>query len=221
MASGEDTPQQRCGKSGVQSGQVWGKGLQTMQVDAKLMTVEQYQAEFAKQPIEIVDGEVIPMSPVGRRQPQVMANLADDLGPFVKRENLGRVFSEASYVLDGNRRANWVRGARTPDVSFIRRERIEAHNAEYTDPDEPWWLAPDIAVEVVSPTDPYSAVIGKAADYLRYGVKLVWIIDPQARTVHVHTPDNPMGTTLAGEDTLKAEPVIEGWSMAVAALFEE
>lgn len=191
-----------------------------MQVDAKLMTVEQYQAAFAKQPIEIVDGEVIPMSPAGRRQPKITRRLSRSLDAHASELELGEVYTEASYVLDGDRRTNWVKGARTPDLSFITRERIEAHDAEYTDPDEPWWLAPDIAVEVLSPTDPYSAVIRKVADYLRYGVKLVWIIDPQARTVHVHSPDNPMGYTLTDKDTLKAEPVIQGWSMAVGALFE-
>ena len=107
-----------------------------------------------------------------------------------------------------------------PDLSFISRERMATHDQEVADPDEPWWLAPDIAIEVVSPTDNYDDLSSKVADYLKYGVKLIWMVDPRARAVRVHTPDQPTGFTLSESDTLSAEPVVAGWQIPVADLFK-
>jgi Uma2 family endonuclease len=190
-----------------------------MQTLVKLPTLADYQAAFAAQPVEVVDGEFVPMTPQGRFQPTVVSNLTQSFGNYVWDHELGQVLVEASYVLDADRRKDWVRGARTPDLSFIRRERVEAHNVEYTNSDEPWWLAPDLAAEVISHTDTYDDLSQKVADYLRSGVHIVWMIDPRRRTVRVHTPDQPTGFTLHDSDTLTAEPPVTGWSMAVAELF--
>lgn len=190
-----------------------------MAVETRFLTVEEYLA-YSNESIEIVDGEVIEMSPYGKRQPIVMANLMYSLGPFVNERKLGKVLPEASFVLDAERRTRWVKNARTPDVSFIMQARIDAHMKEYPDPNEPWWLAPDLAAEVISPTDKAPAILRKLRDYLHYGVNLIWFIDPDARTVTVYTLDNPVGVVLTEAETLTAEPVIEGWSMPVAALFE-
>ncbi len=142
------------------------------------------------------------------------------LGTFVYNHKRGSLYPSASYVLDGDRRSDWMRGARMPDLSFISRERMAAHDQEIADPDEPWRLAPDIAIEVVSPTDSYDDLSGKVADYLKYGVKLIWMVDPRARAIRVHTPDEPTGFTLAETDSLTAEPVISGWKLQVADLFK-
>jgi Uma2 family endonuclease len=190
-----------------------------MQTLVKLPTLTEYQAAFATQPVEVVDGEIVPMTPQGRVQPQVIANLIRSFGNHVWEHDLGDVLVEASYALDANRHKDWVRGARTPDLSFIRRDRVAAHNAKYTDPDEPWWLAPDLAAEVISHTDTYHDLSQKVADYLRFGVQIVWMIDPHTRTVRVHSPAQPTGHTLYASDTLDAEPVVSGWSMEVAELF--
>lgn len=190
-----------------------------MAVETRVLTVEDYLA-FGDQLIEVVDGEVIEMSPYGKRQPMIMANLQHHLEPFVRERRLGLVLPEASYVLDAERRTRWVKNARTPDVSFITQARVEAHMEEYPDPTEPWWLAPDLAVEVISPTDKAPAILRKLRDYLHYGVRLIWFIDPDARTVTVYTQENPVGVVLSDTEPLTAEPVIEGWSMPAAALFE-
>jgi len=189
-----------------------------MQVQTRHMTVAEYLA-YGDQPVEVINGEAIMAAAAHtRRQPNIVTNLFDKLHPFVRKNKLGKVFSEASYVLDGNPRTKWVAGARTPDVSFISRERIEAHNAEYPD-DEPWWLAPDLAVEVISPTDSYDYLSQKVADYLSAGVKLVWVIDAEARSVRVFAPDHPLGYAVREPDKLTAESVIPGWSMKVSDLF--
>jgi Uma2 family endonuclease len=192
-----------------------------MDIQARVISVQDYVA-FGDQPVDIVDGEVILMAAAHtRRQPNVVTNLFRKLDPFVHRHKLGKIFTESSFVLDGDPRSKWVRGARTPDLAFISRERIESHNAEHPDPDEPWWLAPDLAVEVISPTDRYDYLSQKVADYLRFGVKLVWVIDPTTRTVRVHIREEPLGHSLSEKEKLTAEPMIAGWSMKVADLFVE
>lgn len=191
-----------------------------MEIAVKLPTLAEYQAAFAKEPVEIVDGEFIVMAAAHARvHPRVIRKLNRSLDKFVQDHNLGEVFIEASFVLDGNRRKDWVRGARMPDLAFIARERVEKHEAENLDPDEPWWLAPDIAAEVISHTDAYADLSQKVADYLRFGVQIVWMIDPRQRIVRVHTPAQPTGFTLHEADTLKAEPLVAGWSLSVADLF--
>lgn len=74
-------------------------------------------------------------------------------------------------------------------------------------------VAPDLAVEIVSPTDKFSAVLKKVARYLEYGVKLIWVIDPQNRVVYVYTPDHPDGRALHEDATLNGDPVLPEWSM--------
>jgi Uma2 family endonuclease len=191
-----------------------------MQVQTRYLTVQEYLS-YGDSPVEVVNGEAIMTAAHTRSQPNVVTNLFGSLHPHVRKNKLGKVFTEASYVLDGNPRKNWVVGARTPDLSFIVRERIQAHNAEHPHPDQPWWLAPDIAAEVISPTDSYDMLSQKVADYLRAGVKLVWVIDPDKQVVRAHLPDNPLGSTLTAADRLSGEPVISGWSMKVIDLFDE
>ena len=75
-----------------------------------------------------------------------------------------------------------ARQVRKPDASFIRIDRLPAGE----EPEGHCPIAPDLAVEVVSPNDLYSEVEEKVDDYLAAGVRLVWVIDPPTRTAHVH-----------------------------------
>ena len=107
-----------------------------MQVGTKYITLAEYLS-YGDQPVEVVDGEVIMPAAHTRRQPRVVARLTRKLDPYVQEHKLGEVLTETSYVLDGDPRSNWVSGARTPDLSFISRERVEAHDHEHPDEDEP------------------------------------------------------------------------------------
>ncbi len=169
--------------------------------------------------VEVVNGKIIMMSPSQREYNTLSRRLFVSLYLFAQEHDLGDVWTEVAYMLSGDKRRKWVRTVRQPDVSFIARERVEAHNAEHGAKEGPWWLAPDLAVEIVSPTDRYIDVTRKVADYLRYGVRLVWVIDPAARVVRVFEPQEPEGHTLDESVTLSADPVLPGWSMSIAELF--
>jgi Uma2 family endonuclease len=114
---------------------------------------------------EVVDGE-LRMSPAGWLHERIVARLAARLVVFVEARQLGDVLgSNVLYVLpSGNRRA--------PDVSFVAAGRLAG---------EPLFphLAPDLAVEVLSPGDSPRQVLDKVGEYLQAGVRLVWVIDPE------------------------------------------
>ena len=104
---------------------------------------------------------------------------------------------------------------RKPDASFIRNERLPA------DDELDGWcrVAPNVAVEVVSPNDLDLEVDEKVAEYLAAGVELVWVIRPPRRTVRVHRADGSVTNLHLGE-FLEGENVLPGFRVAVAELFK-
>lgn len=110
----------------------------------------------------------------------------------------------------------WTAGdLRMPDVSYISKERLKQFPAT-------GWLdiPPDLAVEVVSPTDSATMVQKKALDYIRAGVPLVWVVFPETRTVEVWRSTEPARELLRETDLLTGGEVLPGFSVPVAELFE-
>jgi Uma2 family endonuclease len=103
---------------------------------------------------------------------------------------------------------------RMPDISFIHAGRVARF------PTRGWLeVPPDLAVEVVSPTDSASTVQLKAYDYIRAGVPLVWVVFPESRTVEVRRAGSSNIEVLGEEDTLNGGDVLPGFSVAVSELF--
>ena len=160
---------------------------------------------------ELVAGVVQPMTPAGGPHGAIIMTLARILGSHVHAHRLGALFSpDTGFLL--RRRPDTVR---CPDVAFVAAHRLPPGGVRRGFPE----LAPDLAVEVQSPTDRTRASWAKVAEYLGSGVREVWTIDPPARTVTVHGPD---GTTrrLDEGDTLDAGDVVPDFRCAVAELFE-
>jgi Uma2 family endonuclease len=103
---------------------------------------------------------------------------------------------------------------RKPDVSFVRRGRFPGEEL----PPGHASLAPDLAVEVASPNDLYDELDQKVEEYLRAGVRLVWVISPPSRTVRVYRVDGS-GTSLREGDELDGEDVLPGFRCPVRELF--
>lgn len=104
---------------------------------------------------------------------------------------------------------------RKPDLSFIKARRLPPDRA----PDGHCRVAPDLAVEVISPNDLYSEVEVKVDEYLRANVQLVWVVDPATRSVRVHRSDGTV-TDLNEGDELAGESVLPGFRCRVAELFQ-
>jgi Uma2 family endonuclease len=103
---------------------------------------------------------------------------------------------------------------RRPDLAFVRAERISSVNKEGN-----VQVPPDLAIEVISPTDKVYELDEKLADYRSARIPLVWVVDPKARTVRVRRLGQP-GIELEDTDTLTGDPVLPGFSIVVSKFFE-
>jgi Uma2 family endonuclease len=102
---------------------------------------------------------------------------------------------------------------RAPDIAFVHAERLAGVDLRKFIP-----FAPDLAVEVLSPTDRRSVINRKAAEYVAAGSRLAWVFDPETRTVTVHEP-GVAPRLLREQDTLEAGVVIPGFRCEIAVLF--
>jgi Uma2 family endonuclease len=172
-------------------------------------------AEFAKLPdppdgsrLELVRGEVLVMpSPKGKHG-ICCSQIAWLLKNHVSPRKLGWVTTNVTGVVL-EKGPDTVRG---PDVAFWSITR------QPTVPEGYFEIPPDLAVEVLSPDDRRKDVRAKIKEYLFYSVKLVWLVDPETRTVTVYQ-GTMRGTELDESDTLNAGDVLPGFSCKVAELF--
>jgi Uma2 family endonuclease len=158
---------------------------------------------------ELVKGEVIEMAPPGIAHGGIAVNIASALHVFVRQNDLGRVIVEGGFCLEC--RPDTVRG---PDVSFIKKERIPAEGL----PRAFFPGAPDLAIEVVSPSDTASELEAKVHDYLRNGAQRVWVVYPGSRRMAVHRPD---GTArwYSEDEAIIDEELLPGFSLPLTEIF--
>ena len=160
---------------------------------------------------EVVDGEVVENEPMGIRQAFVISRLDQRIGRFADDRGLGRTAVEALFRLDPEGRLK-----RRPDLAFVSHERWPI---DREDPDgAAMELAPDLAVEVVSPTNSADEIMRKLHEYLDAGVRLVWVIYPAWRLIYVyHSADSVRILTEAG--TLDGGDVLPGFRVPLSELF--
>jgi Uma2 family endonuclease len=159
--------------------------------------------------LELVRGEVVVMPPPKGRHGICCQRIGRFLGNFVEPAKLGWVTTnDTGIVLE--RDPDTVRG---PDVAFWSIAR------QPTIPEGYFLIPPDLAVEVLSPDDRRKDVRTKIKEYLFYSVPLVWLVDPETRTVIVYR-GTMRGTELDEADTLEGGDVLPGFSCKVADLFE-
>jgi Uma2 family endonuclease len=175
-----------------------------------LITAERFfEMSFPDVRTELVDGEILQISPPGYRHGRICVRLSRRLDEFVERSNLGAVVSEVGFIL--RRDPDMVRG---PDVAFLSAPRL----AELPDPSKFWPGPPDLAVEVLSPEDRASEVSAKVGDYLDAGAVLVWVVDPESRTVSAYRGIQSV-RVYRGDDELSAEDLLPGFRLKLADLF--
>lgn len=164
---------------------------------------------------ELVDGVLVRMPSPGFRHGRLVARLASALLIYVTANVLGDVVTDAGFVLSRAGHPDTVLG---PDVAFVRAEHVPTPD---TLADEKHLrVAPDLAVEIVSPDQYHPELMDKAKIYLASGVRLVWIVWPETRTVDVWRPgtDAPMQTLGIG-DALDGLEVVPGFSYPLSQLF--
>ena len=157
---------------------------------------------------ELVRGRLVIREPAGFRHGVVAMELARRLADFVRANALGVIVAaETGFKLFSDPDT-----VRAPDVGFIRADRVPkplprgyAH------------IAPDLAVEVLSPDDRAGEVLAKVSDWLSAGCRLVWVVDPDRRIARVYRADGTEAHASANS-TLDGEDVLPGFTCPIAEL---
>ncbi|MBM3477300.1 MAG: Uma2 family endonuclease [Armatimonadetes bacterium] len=159
---------------------------------------------------ELVRGAVIEMTPSAAESGRIGAEIAGRLWAFVRGGDLGIVYVPGA----GFQLAEDPDTVREPDVAFVGKERAGLH------PPLSGFFpgAPDLAVEVVSPTDRATDLHAKVRDYLEAGTRIVWVVYPEEREVVVYGAGGDT-RTVSENGMLTGDPVLPGLSIPVGELF--
>jgi Uma2 family endonuclease len=183
-----------------------------MSVQTGLTTVEELERMIRSEArVELVQGEIVTMSPAGFEHGAIALTIAAFLRAFVRQNKLGTVCAaETGFIL--TRDPDTVRA---PDAAFVAAERVARQQRKEGFFDGP----PDLAVKVVSPGDTDDEVEAKILDYLNAGTKLVWIVRPKTRTITVYRSLKNV-RVLTTQESLEGDDVLPGFSVLVAEIFE-
>lgn len=173
-----------------------------------LMTAEQFDAlpEEEIRKWELLDGELIEVPSATPRHNAIVGQLFLLLAGFVRSKKLGRVLLETDLDV---RRESRLR----PEFSFFARESWDLVDLDRV----PVTAVPDIAVEVISPSETAATMQRKIDAYLNWGVHEVWVIFPDIDSLFVHTL---AGSQRLSEGAYLTSPCIPGWQIQVGEIFE-
>ena len=158
----------------------------------------------------LVKGELRKMPPAGREHGSIAMHVGASLYQFVTTQGLGSVYAaETGFLLATNPDT-----VLAPDAAFVRSDRL----AQIADVAGFIPGAPDLAVEVISPSDTYTEVEEKVTLWLQHGTRMVIVVNPRRRSVTVYRPDRPV-LFLSEQDELSGDDVVPGWSVRVRDLF--
>ncbi len=158
--------------------------------------------------VELVRGVLVVREPPGFEHGAIMACLGGRLIQHVDAASLGLVvLGDPGFKLATD--PDTVRG---PDIAFIRRERVP-----HPTPRGFAAFAPDLVIEIRSPSDRPGDILGKVGDWLSSGTTLVWVIDPPRRVAHVYRQDGTQAT-IGPHEALDGEEVLPGFSCPLDAI---
>jgi Uma2 family endonuclease len=158
--------------------------------------------------VELVRGVLVVREPAGFRHGRVAMDLASLLATHARATGVGRVLAaETGFKLGHDPDT-----VRAPDIAFVSRERLP-------DPEPTGFpeLAPDLVVEVLSPSDRPGEALAKVGDWLNAGTRLVWVLEPERRLARVYRADGSE-TLVAADGALSGEDVVPGFSCPLSAI---
>lgn len=178
----------------------------------KLMTAEDlWQLDDDEHRYDLIRGELIRMPPANYRHGILGMRIARKIADYADEHELGEVpSSETGFIL-----ARDPDVVLAPDAAFVRLDRVPPRDQQNRFAQ----LAPDLVVEVVSPSDLSRDVHAKVMEYLAAGVKLVWVVEPQREDVTVYTSDRT-ARVLNTADELDGGDVLPGLKLPVADIFK-
>ena len=161
--------------------------------------------------MELVRGRVVIMAPVGPDHGERTIRGGWRLAEFAERQKLGIVRTETGYWLSAG-----PDDVRAPDLSFVSKATEKVVDGFVAQ-------APDLAVEVTSPNDRESEIAEKVELYLASGVKRVWVLRPDRKTVTVHRPGGDSHTFAVGDSLTSDDATfsVDGFDLPLATLFAD
>ncbi len=181
------------------------------QVEA-LVTAEALMEMSDLGPCELIDGRIVYMSPTKRKHGKVEVRFGGLLDAFASEHTLGHVLGGEVGIFI-RRNPDTIRAA---DVIFISNQRY----AQLKDEDGFLDVAPELVVEVLSPSDSWSDVMQKLREYFSIGVRLVWVADPASRVVYAYRSLTDV-SEFTETDALPGDDVLPSFSVPVAELFAD
>ena len=174
-------------------------------------TAEELLVYSGAEHCELVRGELVVYEPPSFEHGATVMAIAAPLAAYVRQRALGTVVVESGCVLQ--RDPDTVRG---PDISFVSRARLSPDRI-----DETYFEgAPDLVIEVLSPSNTRRQIREKVADYLAAGARLVWVVDPRAEHVVVHRATGP-AEVVPWNEPLDGGDVVPGFTITIAELISE
>lgn len=167
--------------------------------------------EYDDRKVELVEGVIVDMPKPGGRHGQIAMRLSVRIGGFVEANNLGvATTSDTGFIVERNPGGrDTIRGL---DIAYIKKGRVPDEL-----PEQLIDVAPDLAVEIISPTNTSEDIHTKVRQLLNAGTPLIWLVYPGSRTVQVYTSKGAV--TLEENDTLSGEDILPGFEVTVADIF--
>lgn len=163
------------------------------------------------QKVELIDGDLV-MTPAGGRHGNLAMFLGGQLELFARKGKLGRVLdSSTGFRMRGG-------NLRSPDVSFVGRERLRGLKQLPLGFMEG---APELAVEVLSPTDTLAGLHQRLVEYFESGTRLAWVVNPLEETVLVYRSAAHPEALLRAPDHLDGEDLLPGFELPLTELFAD
>lgn len=159
---------------------------------------------------ELVKGK-LKMNPAGFEHESIGARLISDLEKFVRENKLG--------IVCGSSAGYWMKSGnfRSPDISFVGKDRLMG----FKRPPKGFFKgAPDLAVEILSPSDTVEGLHEKIVEYFDNGSHLAWVVNPEEQIVLIYHSQQPEKLLRKG-DSLDGEDIVPGFSLPVSDLFKE
>jgi Uma2 family endonuclease len=184
-----------------------GQSEQKVWTDAEFMALSRDGHRY-----ELVNGELIDVGNSGAKHGYVCSILMIILGGYIYSQKIGAIFdsSTAFRLKSGNKRS--------PDFSFVAKDRLQGLEEL---PDGFLEGAPDLAVEILSPSNTVEEIHDKLVEYFDNGAQLVWVIHPKEHYVLVYRSSVQPDRLLKSTDLLDGEDIIPGFTLPVANLFQK